>query len=107
MAHGIGTSIEKKSKTVPLPNAATSRFLNAYNAAQQAFKDHGLPPLKGTPVGYLLDVPEVESAAKAIVDANWQALQKKPTLVDARGLEWTVHLSGDRVSVEMSWAERA
>lgn len=55
-------------KVFTLKSKGVLAFLEAYERAQQVFIDAGYDPLKGTPVGYLYDVPAISAEIKNLTD---------------------------------------
>jgi hypothetical protein len=82
--------------------AVSRRWLDTYASANSVMEDAGYPSLRGTPVGHLLDVPEIsKEASKFAGRVRERESKKQRRSVD---VGYTIHLTGNIVVVEASFS---
>ncbi len=79
-------------ETHELKGPVARQWLGVHAAARQLYADAGFPQVRGTPVGALLDIPEIVREASAIADRVRARLAKDPKKAT---VEWFLHLRGD------------
>jgi hypothetical protein len=79
-------------ETHALKGPVVKKWLDVHMAARKLYTDAGFPQVRGTPVGALLDIPEIVKEASGIADRVRDRKARDPKKAT---VEWFLHLKGD------------
>jgi hypothetical protein len=86
-----------EEKVFRLDTPAVRQFMDAYRASMDVLERAGYQRFRGTPVGYLFDIPAISAEATRLVD---RVSREKP---DRAWYQSTLHLDDDGIELTVTF----